>query len=156
MLGLETGGKKWLFVFAHLDDETILAYGTIAKLAATGNEVRVAICCGAGRAGRDNQKRMAAFQASVAEAGASSDWIVGQTDLDLTPDKVDSLLEANLPKFRPDVVATHSMASLHPEHRMVAERVLTACRPSCSSSVSALLAACSPADSLGHGQIGSF
>ena len=151
MLGSENGGKKWLFVFAHLDDETILAYGTVAKLVAARNEVRIAICCGAGRAGRDNRKRMAAFEASVAEVGASSDWIVGQADLSLTPEKVDSLLEANLPTFRPDVVATHSMASLHPEHRIVAERVLTACRPSCSSSAVALLAACSPADSLGHG-----
>ncbi|MCU6340278.1 PIG-L family deacetylase, partial [Enterobacter quasiroggenkampii] len=30
--------KRWLFVFAHPDDETFAAGGTIAKLSSTGHE----------------------------------------------------------------------------------------------------------------------
>lgn len=39
MFGLDSGKKRWLFVFAHMDDETILAYGTASKIASYGNEV---------------------------------------------------------------------------------------------------------------------
>lgn len=51
MFGLDARDMKlrWLFVFAHLDDEAILAGGTIAKLAEAGNAIRVVVCCGAGR-----------------------------------------------------------------------------------------------------------
>lgn len=65
--------------------------------------------------------------------------------------EVDAFVEKQLEAFKPDVVATHSVASLHPDHRTVAERVLTACRTTPLSSTRTLLAACSPVDSFGRG-----
>lgn len=156
MLGLDRRSKKWLFVFAHMDDETILAYGTASKLAALGNEVRIAVCCGAGRKDADQASRAEVFNSNVREIGAAASWRADSIDMALVRKDVDSFVEKQIEAFSPEVVATHSIASLHPDHRLVAERVLTACRSTQFSTTEAVLAACSPADALGHGQLGSF
>lgn len=41
--------KKILFLFAHMDDETISSYGTIRRAADEGAEVIVHCMCGLGR-----------------------------------------------------------------------------------------------------------
>ena len=46
-----TKTMRWLFAYAHMDDETILSYGTMRKLADEGNEVYAACICGNGRDG---------------------------------------------------------------------------------------------------------
>ena len=42
---------RWLFAYAHMDDEAILSYGTMRKLADDGDEVYAACMCGNGRSG---------------------------------------------------------------------------------------------------------
>jgi len=44
-----TKKMRWLFAYAHMDDETILSYGTMRKLADEGDEVYAACLCGNGR-----------------------------------------------------------------------------------------------------------
>ena len=41
--------KKVLFLFAHMDDETISSYGTIRRAADEGAEVVICCACGLGR-----------------------------------------------------------------------------------------------------------
>ena len=41
--------KKILFIFAHMDDETISSYGTIRRAADDGAEVVICCVCGVGR-----------------------------------------------------------------------------------------------------------
>ena len=41
--------QKVLFLFAHMDDETISSYGTIRRAADEGAEVIVYCMCGLGR-----------------------------------------------------------------------------------------------------------
>lgn len=41
--------QKVLFLFAHMDDETISSYGTIRRAADEGAEVIVHCMCGLGR-----------------------------------------------------------------------------------------------------------
>ena len=58
---------KALFIYAHMDDETILYYGTMLKLQASG-EVSILILCGKGRNATTDenmllqQKRFLAFK----------------------------------------------------------------------------------------------
>lgn len=77
-------------------------------------------------------------------------------DLELTRETIDTVATSEIARFKPDVVATHSVASLHRDHRLVAEQMLVACRRINASSVRVLLAACSPADFYAYGQFGSF
>lgn len=42
-----------LFIYAHLDDETILSFGTILKLATTGINVNIFVLCGGGSISRN-------------------------------------------------------------------------------------------------------
>lgn len=161
MFGLDARDMKlrWLFVFAHLDDETILAGGTIAKLAEAGNAIRVVVCCGAGRrSATESQqlKRMRAFEKTMDELGVERIAMPDSFDLELTRETIDAVAASEIARFKPDVVATHSVASLHRDHRLVAEQMLVACRRINGSSVRVLLAACSPADSHAYGQFGSF
>ena len=46
-----TEEMRWLFAYAHMDDETILSYGTMKKLADDGDEVYAVCMCGNGRGG---------------------------------------------------------------------------------------------------------
>ena len=41
--------QKVLFLFAHMDDETISSYGTIRRAADGGAEVVICCACGLGR-----------------------------------------------------------------------------------------------------------
>ena len=43
--------KKVLFLFAHMDDETISSYGTIRRAADEGAEVVICCVCRGGRDG---------------------------------------------------------------------------------------------------------
>ena len=40
---------KWLFIYAHMDDETILSYGFMRKLVDEGNDVNLIAFCGKSR-----------------------------------------------------------------------------------------------------------
>lgn len=50
--------KRWLFVFAHPDDESFAAGGTIAKLSSTGHEVMLA-CATSGCKGKSGEFQFA-------------------------------------------------------------------------------------------------
>ena len=50
-----------MFIYAHMDDETINSYGTIRRLAESGNQITIFCLCGNGRTAVDQSDRKYAF-----------------------------------------------------------------------------------------------
>ena len=153
-----TKNKRCLFVYAHLDDETILSYGTIQKHLENKDGVSIAVLCGDGRdSGQFNQSqkdRLDAFYTIYDDILTANLKVFANNDLTLTHDSIKQCL--NTIDFDDyDVVYTHSIHDLHFEHRLVAEEVTVYCRPNMSS-VKELYSAVTFASTQGFGQFGVF
>jgi LmbE family N-acetylglucosaminyl deacetylase len=139
-----------LVVAAHPDDEVLGAGGTIARLAADGVEVDVAIL-GEGITSRYAARGEADAALLDELAGASrraADRLgVRELVLERLPDnRFDSvplldvvhLVEALVARFAPDVIYTHRAGDVNVDHDVVHRAVLAATRPvpgSCVRSV---------------------
>lgn len=147
--------KLILFIYTHMDDETILSYGTIKKLS-INHKVVVATLCGAGRIGNMSFKRDLVFQQNI--NALKVEWIKfnDYQDLTLNKDIIDNCLHDIFEKYQPNVVFTHSQKDLHFEHRLVAEQVLLKCRSIPNSSVKTLYTTVSPTYTWTYGQYGNF
>lgn len=99
-----------LSFMAHADDAELWAGGTLAAHARAGGRTIVAVP----RSGtiRDNE----------AEAGAS---LLG-ADCELLDDLAAHTVATLLQRLRPEVVVTHSLDDIHPEHRAAAAALLIA------------------------------
>jgi LmbE family N-acetylglucosaminyl deacetylase len=130
-----------LVVAAHPDDEVLGCGGTMARLAAEGDEVHVLIV-GEGATSRWAERGTAdpsavqALRDQAARAGALlgvRDVVVhGMPDnrLDAVPLlEVIKVVEAAIERVRPDVVYTHHGADLNVDHVVVNRAVLAATRP---------------------------
>lgn len=130
-----------LVVAAHPDDEVLGCGGTIARLAAAGTPVRVAIL-GEGVTSRyerreeadpallDELRRRSA--AAAAELGVPTPELFGLPDnrFDTLPLlEVVKLVERLVDKHRPETIYTHHGADLNVDHAVVHRAVLTATRP---------------------------
>lgn len=150
--------KNCLFIYAHLDDETILSYGTIQKHLKYGDNIEIAILCGDGRdrgTPSELQKaRLDAFYKIYDTIGLNNLHIFGNADLTLTRKSVKQCLDV-LDFDLYDVIYTHSVHDLHFEHRLVAEEVMTYCRPN-ASSVKELYSTASYVSGQSFGQFGAF
>lgn len=127
--------KKAMFVYAHMDDETILSYGTIAKLVDFGCSVKLMCVCGNGRKNDDGlqKKRELAFLNIVENLGIDVVRF-DYNDLTLT-DEVRPKIEYEIHDFSPDTVFTHSKDEQHFEHCFIGNTVLVACRSTSKSTV---------------------
>ena len=138
---------KALFIYAHMDDETILSYGTMLKLAASG-EVNILILCGKGRnvTADENimlqQKRFLAFKENCSMFNYK---LLPYKDITLKQSDVKEAMQTHIADQKPDIVFTHLKDDFHYEHRMVAEEVLLACRRVKNSTVKSLYMTASPA-----------
>jgi LmbE family N-acetylglucosaminyl deacetylase len=134
-----------LVIAAHPDDEVLGCGGTVARFAADGCDVHIAIL-GEGisaRHGRrddaasvDLQKLKADAQAAAAALGARSVSFGGLPDNRF--DEVALLdvvkqVEAWVGAFRPDAIYTHHPGDLNIDHGVAFRAVLTATRPGASA-----------------------
>lgn len=130
-----------LVVAAHPDDEVLGCGGTIARLAAEGHEVRIAILA-EGMTSRYQQREQADSQQLDHLHGNSQQAAdkMGAKELVLCklPDNrldtvplldVVKLVEDLIEKFRPTVIYTHHPGDLNVDHGVVHRAVLTATRP---------------------------
>lgn len=147
--------KNILFIYAHMDDETILSYGTIKKLS-INNKVVIATLCGSSRNKNTNFERNISYQQNINTL--KSEWIKFNDYQDLTLDKdiVNKCLNNCFQKYQPTIVFTHSQKDLHFEHRLVAEQVLLYCRNIPNSTVKSLYTTVSPTYNWTYGQYGNF
>jgi len=122
-----------LFIAAHPDDEVLGAGGSIAKLAASNEDVGI-VLLGEGPTSRDkNAKNQAPAQAKKAAAILGAQLMVHETFPDQKFDSLDFLEITNkiskyILDFKAEVVFTHHYQDLNRDHRIVSEAVLVACR----------------------------
>lgn len=132
--------KDVVFIYAHMDDETILSYGTMLKYKCLGYNVNAICVCGKGRQYCKDKKqiqRLDAFKQNLMSIGVK--FRIGEFyDLSLTAQNISSFLHDTMQDIKPNIVFTHSIFDLHFEHRLLAQELLVLCRLSKQSSVKAL------------------
>lgn len=112
---------------AHPDDLEILCAGTLAKYAAQGHQVTIAVATN-GEVGSSNLSKTAIAEIRKAEAAASAavigaDFIwMGYPD-EFLFSNADTRLDFlnTVRKARPDVILTHAPSDYHPDHRTTGE-----------------------------------
>jgi len=148
--------QKVLFLFAHMDDETISSYGTIRRAADEGAAVVVYCACGLGRArageARKQEERTAVFDAyrryaKFVDCGRYS-------DLGLTARSAQEVFDEAVAEYAPSIVVTHWTGDLHFEHRLLGMASLVSCRRIPGSPVRQLWHVSSPAERWTYGQMG--
>lgn len=145
-----------MFIFAHPDDEAFGPAGTIAKLAEEHTVWVVSLCKG-NRPGNEQVEysRQQAFEESCASLGAIP-LIYHSSDLHLEYHAAVRDVRTAMDIAKPEIVYTHSISDLHKDHRMVAEVVMAACRPTPASKVKELYFCELPASTdWSFGKIGS-
>lgn len=145
-----------LVVAAHPDDEVIGAGGTIARHAAEGDEVFIAILTeGASVQFPGDEEKIALKlrqSREVAEMLGAKELFSGQFPdqrLDVTPVlEVNRFVESVTRKVRPNIIYTHHFADLNSDHRIAYEAAAVAARPFSLPSFESLL--CYSVDTLTH------
>ncbi len=131
-----------LVIAAHPDDEVLGCGGTIARLAAEGRDVQIAILV-EGLTSRDAQRDAAKHAAALAELRATAQRVAtslgaralhtsGLPDnrLDTVPMlDVVKICESLIETIQPTVIFTHHAGDLNVDHRVISQAVLTATRP---------------------------
>tara|TARA_Y100000589_G_C27083207_1_gene600571 strand:+ start:214 stop:894 length:681 start_codon:yes stop_codon:yes gene_type:complete len=129
--------RNILFVVAHSDDETIGAGSSIRKHVLNGDTVSV-IAMTDGVSSRSLKDKNAPKIRKLAAQNAAQilgfDWIGNYDFPDNQMDthsllEVVKIIEDVKEELRPELVYTHSGSDLNIDHRIVAEAVVTACRP---------------------------
>lgn len=146
--------KTVLFIFAHLDDETILSYGTLLKFIDLGMNCHVCCMCGNGRDG-SQAARQDAFVKNMRNANATCSTY-SNYDLQLTSNSIKTIISDEIDKHQPHTIITHSMHDLHFEHRLIAEQVLLCCRLVPGTNTRRLWTTTSPTEKWTYGQFGCF
>ena len=140
---VETAKSRTILVLAaHPDDEVLGIGGTIARHAASGDHVHVAIAA-EGATARDDTRDARARHAgieSLQSAARKAAGILGVKSVrflgfpDNRCDSVDRLevvkaIEAVVAELRPDTVYVHHCGDVNIDHRILHEAAFTACRP---------------------------
>ena len=127
-----------MFILSHPDDEAFGPAGTIAKLANEQDVCVVSLCKG-NRPGHEEvaNARKDAFNNSCQMLGA---WGIMYNSSDLHLEYHQALADVNaiIKQVSPTVVYTHNISDVHKDHRLTAEVVLAACRPTLTSTVEKL------------------
>jgi N-acetylglucosamine malate deacetylase 1 len=124
-----------MFILSHPDDEAFGPAGTIAKLASEHSVCVVSLCKG-NRPGNEDveESRKEAFTNSCHKLGA---WGVMFNSSDLHLEYHQALSDVNqiIKEVQPTIVYTQNISDVHKDHRLTAEVVLAACRPTLTSTV---------------------
>ena len=138
--------KKILVIAAHPDDEIYGMGGTIAKLAAEGNEVHVLIVTDGstaqyrGRADlaeillrkkQETSKALACVGAATCHYGNLPDMRLDT----VAHIKINEVIESVIDEISPEIVYTHFWGDVNLDHQKVFESTLVATRPTASQTV---------------------
>jgi LmbE family N-acetylglucosaminyl deacetylase len=127
-----------LFILSHPDDEAFGPAGTIAKLAKEQDVCVVSLCKG-DRPGNEEvaSARKNAFNNSCQTLGALG-IMYDSSDVHLEYHQALADVNKIIKQVNPTVVYTHNISDVHKDHRLTAEVVLAACRPTLTSPVQKL------------------
>ena len=124
--------QKVLFLFAHMDDETISSYGTIRRAADEGADVIVYCMCGLGRLPStvDDEQIQDERRAIFNRYGHYVKFIDSRrcSDLSLTRYLAQKMFDETIRQYMPSIVVTHWSGDLHFEHRLLGQTSLVSCR----------------------------
>lgn len=134
--------NKILVVAAHPDDEVLLCGGTIARMAAAGDEVYTLIL-GEGKTSRDEMRNPVECEAELSRLAREireANFVLGVQDVfhgDFPDNRFDSVDLLDIIKriehfkhlVQPNIVFTHSKCDLNVDHCVTHTAVLTATRP---------------------------
>lgn len=143
-----------LFIYAHMDDETILSYGTMRRFIRDGHAVRLLTAC-RGRANAPQEKRLTAFGKIIGRLEINT-VCGGFDDLSLTEASAKELIREQISEFKPELVVTHSVHDMHFEHRMLADCALLETRHTGAHGIRKLWQTASQVNSWTYGQFGNF
>lgn len=144
-----------MFVYAHMDDETIMSYATIHKLK-TNNKLKVITLCGNSRIDDINYKSRQNAHSDILNSLDIEYIRYPNNDLCLDKNTIHKHIDENVKDFKPTTIFTHSMKDLHTEHRMVFDSVMLLSRNINKSPIKRILTAVSPTYSQTYGQYGMF
>jgi LmbE family N-acetylglucosaminyl deacetylase len=141
-------GQTVLVVAAHPDDEALGCGGTIARLSSEGSDVHLLFVADGVNARGPADATALLQRHSMAEKASVALGANPPTYLDFPDNRLDSVelldliqaIEEQGSKIRPEVVFTHCPSDLNIDHRLCAQAVITAFRPTPSQSVRSILA----------------
>jgi LmbE family N-acetylglucosaminyl deacetylase len=114
-------GRRWLVIAPHADDETLGLGATLARAAAAGVEIRVAVVTDGARQGdaaeREDEARAAARELGL---GPPEFWRFPDRELDRSLPRLRRAVAAAIGRYAPDTVFLTSPVELHPDHRALA------------------------------------
>lgn len=145
--------KKILFLFAHMDDETISSYGTIRRAADEGAEVVICCVCRGGRDGYTGQELRRSVFAEYGHLANVMAYGMLYYDCSLTERTTQEVFNGAVMLHRPDIVVTHWTGDLHFEHRLLGQASLVSCRRIPDSPVRQLWHVSSPMERWTYGQL---
>ncbi len=144
--------NKVLVVAAHPDDEVLGCGATMARHAASGDEVRVVLLAEGITSRKTDaehfktRQQLDALKVCANRAseilGVSNPTLHGLPDnrMDTLPLlEIVKILEDHIEEFHPDIVYTHYVEDLNIDHRITHNSVITACRPVPGNPVKTLL-----------------
>lgn len=131
--------RKYLIIAAHPDDEVLGAGGSIARWRKKGWEVKIAIL-GEGITSRSEKKVNIRELKTLKQQALKAAKILSADNplfFDFPDNRFDSLdiidivkpIEKMINSYRPDVVVSHFIGDLNIDHRITAEAVSVATRP---------------------------
>ena len=141
------GIERALVVAAHPDDEVLGCGATVARLTASGVQVRTLILATGGLSRADGSQDDADDLQAAAMTAALTLGVVDVAFGGLPDNAMDTvallevvkLVEDNIQNFKPQLVLTHHAGDLNIDHRIAHEAVLTACRPLAGNPVKTIL-----------------
>jgi LmbE family N-acetylglucosaminyl deacetylase len=131
-----------LTVVAHPDDEVLGAGGTLARHAASGDQVHLLFLAN-GTGSRGTDQRAVERRAQAARSAALALGVSEPNFLQFPDNKLDQMdlldiiqaIEPVIQKIAPGTIYTHHLGDLNIDHVLCHRAVLTACRPMSHSSV---------------------
>ncbi len=134
-----------LVVAAHPDDELLGAGGTIARHAAKGDKVKLAVMCEG-----VSLRYQPDWDAQVRKQANDAANILGAHELvlgDLPDQRLDTIplqqlaarVEQLIADWKPEIIYTHFAGDINRDHQVLAEAVLVAARPYSAPSVKEVL-----------------
>ncbi|MHA1686038.1 MAG: PIG-L deacetylase family protein [Candidatus Heimdallarchaeaceae archaeon] len=107
---------KYLFIFAHPDDETFSCGGTIAKYAEKGQQVRT-LCL------TSTAKRKEEYLRATKILGVEKAEIWEYKELQKSRQEIEKRITKYILEFRPNVIITHQAEDYHKDHKITFEMV---------------------------------
>lgn len=146
---------RTLFIFAHMDDETILSHGFMQKLISQHNEVHLLTVCGLGY--HNSPKKTQRYIWEELNGFCTSKVAMNIYNLSINEHCIINDIQNIINFIQPTHIVTHSPFDNHFEHRIISNSVLVASRiKGKQSSLKSLWQTALPTTAQTYGQFGIF